>query len=43
MDMETTYDDEVSRITPQSVADFGRRVVRPANRASIIMSAEQAQ
>ncbi len=43
MDMETTYDDEVSRITPQSVADLGRRVVRPANRASIIMSAEQAQ
>lgn len=41
LDIESEYDAAVGRITPESVADFGRRVVKPANKASIIMSAEK--
>lgn len=41
LDIESEYDAAVGRITPESVADFGRRVVKPANKASIIMSVEK--
>ncbi len=40
LDMETEYDAAVGKLTPASIAEFARRVILPANKASIVMSAE---
>ncbi len=40
LDLETGYDEAVSRLSAQSIADFAKRVILPAHKASIVMSAE---
>ncbi|MBD5233864.1 MAG: insulinase family protein [Bacteroidales bacterium] len=40
IDLESDYDAAVARLTPAAIADFARRVILPAHKASIVMSAE---